>query len=263
MTNVPAQISQSDSANSHRPADPSSLAFTLIELLVTVAIIAILAALLLPALTGGKERARRVTCKNHLHQFAIAVHLYAMDHDDFLPTGLSENADVQDEHIPLISSQVRTQLFNYSGDPRIIECPSLGKPFGQPEGWYYADYGFVIGYNYLGGHEATPWPDYYYFTGFISPQTTSDDPSLALVTDINDWSPGFGKTFAPHGANGPALRDNDFSNPSAIGASSKAIGAVGGNVGLLDGSVHWKNIDQMKPYRGSRLWDDSGCFGVW
>jgi prepilin-type N-terminal cleavage/methylation domain-containing protein len=238
-------------------------AFTLIELLVTVAIIAILAALLLPALSGSKEKARRVTCKSHLRQFALAVHLYAMDHEDNVPTGLSDNGDREDESIPLISSEMRKQFFDYSGDPRIIECPNLGKPFGQPEGWYYPDYGFVIGYNYLGGHQSTPWPDYYEFTGFVSPQTTGDDPTLPLVTDINDWSPGFGKTFAPHGANGPVLRDSDFSNPSAAGASSKAIGAVGGNVGLLDGSVTWKNIGQMRPYRGSRLWDDNGCFGVW
>lgn len=242
---------------------PCSAGFTLIELLVTVAIIAILAAILLPALSGGKERARRVTCKNHLRQFIFASHMYGMDHDDKLPSGLSDNFNPEDEHIPVVASLVRTQLFDYSGDPRIIECPSLGKPFGQPEGWYYENYGFVIGYNYLGGHEGTPWPDYSGFSGFISPQTTGDDPSLALVTDINDWSPGFGKSFAPHGANGPALRDGDFSNPSATGVSSKEIGAIGGNVGLLDGSVHWKGIDQMKRYRGSRMWDDSGCFGVW
>jgi prepilin-type N-terminal cleavage/methylation domain-containing protein len=242
---------------------PGCRGFTLIELLVTIAIIAILAAILLPALSGGKERARRVTCKNHLRQFIIASHLYAMDHDDKLLSGLSDNSNPEDEHIPVVSSLVRTQLFFYSGEPRIIECPSLGQPFGEPEGWYYENYGFVIGYNYLGGRQGTPWSDYSGFTGFVSPQTAGDDPTLALVTDINDWSPGFGKTFAPHGANGPVTRANDFSNPTAVGASSQEIGAVGGNVGLLDGSVSWKAIGEMKRYRGSRLWDDSGCFGVW
>jgi len=99
--------------------------------------------------------------------------------------------------------------------------------------------------------------------GFLSPQHTEQDSQLPLVTDINDWSPGLSKTFAPHAANGPVSHAYDFSNPSAVGASSKDIGAVGGNVGLLDGSVSWKNIKQMKPWRGSQLWDNGSCFALW
>ena len=48
-------------------------AFTLIELLVVIAIIALLVALLLPALTVAREQARRVSCKNTLRQFALAI----------------------------------------------------------------------------------------------------------------------------------------------------------------------------------------------
>jgi len=237
--------------------------FTLIELLVVVAIIAILAALLLPALSGGKERARRVTCKSNLRQFLLAAQMYAHDFENRLPSGLSENVDTEDEHIPILSGDTKSNLTYYSGSARMLECPNLGDPFNTVGGWYYPDYGFVIGYNYLGGHANTPWPDYGIFSGFISPQTLSDSPDLELVTDINDWSPGFGKTFAPHSANGPVSKGADFSNPATVAVSSKAIGAVGGNIGLLDGSVEWRSIGTMKPHRGSRLWDDSGCFGVW
>jgi type II secretory pathway pseudopilin PulG len=235
----------------------------LIELLVVVAIIGILAALLLPALTGAKERARRVTCKSNMRQFILAAHMYAHDNDDRLPSGLSENSDPEDEHIPVVSTMTKSNLAFYSGNPRMIECPNLGDPFNTSEGWYYADYGFVIGYNYLGGHANTPWTDYQGFAGFISPQTLNDLNAGLLITDINDWSPGFGKTFAPHSANGPVSKDADFSNPSAVGTSSRELGAVGGNNGQLEGSVEWKPIGLMKPYRGSRLWDDSGCFAVW
>jgi prepilin-type N-terminal cleavage/methylation domain-containing protein len=59
--------------------------FTLIELLVVVAIIAILASMLFPALARSKAGARRIACVNHLKQLAQATVMYAGDNDGCYP----------------------------------------------------------------------------------------------------------------------------------------------------------------------------------
>jgi len=58
-------------------------------MLVVIVIIGILVALLLPALQMARERSRQATCKNHLHQFALAVEMYKNDFPDFYPPWIS------------------------------------------------------------------------------------------------------------------------------------------------------------------------------
>ena len=60
-------------------------AFTLIELLVVVAIIAILAAMLLPALSAAREKAMRSSCVNQLKQMATALESYCSDYSSYYP----------------------------------------------------------------------------------------------------------------------------------------------------------------------------------
>lgn len=61
--------------------------FTLVELLVTIAIIAILAAFLIPALTKAREKARRVNCLANLKNMGIAMRTYANEFDAGFPDG--------------------------------------------------------------------------------------------------------------------------------------------------------------------------------
>jgi type II secretory pathway pseudopilin PulG len=197
----------------------------LIELLVVIAIIGILAAILIPALAAAKEKSRRTACKNNARQFMLAAHMYADDNEQRLPTGAS-NKGPDDSHLPVLSTFTSNAIVNYSGSERIAHCPSFGdhfitqhefRPFEEQE------YGFVVGYNYHGGHTNTPWPAVSDNNTWTSPQLVTDNPTLVLVSDMNDWSPGYGQSFAPHGKTGPILSGTDFSNVSAAGASSASI----------------------------------------
>ena len=67
------------------PADALRNAFTLVELLVVIAIIGVLAALLFPTLSTAKKKAQGTYCLSNSKQLIAAVHLYAGDHNDWLP----------------------------------------------------------------------------------------------------------------------------------------------------------------------------------
>ena len=65
--------------------------FSLIELLVTIAVIAILAGLLLPALNAAREKGRGIACSANLKQTGTGLMMYTVDNNDYLPNLLQSN----------------------------------------------------------------------------------------------------------------------------------------------------------------------------
>jgi prepilin-type N-terminal cleavage/methylation domain-containing protein len=118
MRNYPGQRPQGFTAKSGR----TTTAFTLIELLVVVAIIAILASLLLPALAGAKAQGRDAACINNLKQLGLGIRLWDGDFGDKYPWnvpvsdgGAGGSSDWTD-NLRICSNQVV--------NTKILVCPS-------------------------------------------------------------------------------------------------------------------------------------------
>ncbi|MCP5003445.1 MAG: type II secretion system protein [Planctomycetes bacterium] len=177
--------------------------FTLIELLVVVAIIGILAAILLPALSKARESSRKTQCTSNLKQIGLGLIMYANENDENFPTGTDPMTDLN-------------LLYpDYIAERKVFRCPSdnlvtvtsvatitAGSKFNKDECSY----------------------------GYDPSHTMADDPGTAIASD------------RPSNTGGN-LPDAALNSPNHGGTTqaynNPDVGGAGQNVLYIDGHVEW------------------------
>ena len=106
-------------------------AFTLIELLVVIAIIAVLMAILMPALNRAREQGKRAACLNNLRQLTLGWVLYADDNDDKIVSARTQNRNAWVNWKGFGASEEERMdgirvggLYRYCPDVKLYKCPT-------------------------------------------------------------------------------------------------------------------------------------------
>jgi len=198
--------------------------FTLIELLVVLAIISMLAALLLPTLSGARERARRTTCMNNLKQLGAAFEMYAEDWYEKFPANQYGLFDADGKETTL------SIYPNYINTAKTFWCPSaLNRGLPQPDGNITED-GNLLPLNDGNPKSGYKWADYrnewyasYSFVFGLSTGNKSTKP-VPVISDRGIYNTKINTTdFNPLTGNHP----------------------WGINVLYIDGSVNWVNLQEI------------------
>ena len=223
-------------------------AFTLVELLVVIGIIAILIAILMPALRRARESANQVACASNQRQLMMAFLMFAGDHQQQLPGNFTDfaNPDSDKRAWLLNSGELITAapqggtIFKYLKSKDVYRCPSVP-----------AD--VVMG----GGGSSNGQFDYVSFGVFTGAKLVNIKAE-SKYTDIPTGKVQVKPT--------PVITEEDqmalnLNNPEGLHNYSDRIAdnhRKGGNYAAIDGSVHWHA--EPAP-NGAHSWTQTGPRG--
>ena len=269
LETAPKDFNLSGKETETKPENSSRVGagFTLIELLVVIAIIAILAALLFPALSKGKNRAGRIQCMSNLRQVTMSLIMYADNNNQRFPQMSVGNWawDIPKDVADKMSEGASSKIFYCSG------C-------GFTESDFIAQWNEFI-------HNPPTTNDFrvvgyaFTFPGTASVMVTNQNPSI-LPSEITD--PKTGVVYpAPAASSRVLVADATISKPMQANMIDRSANSyvdirghypklhrtahldgkipAGGNLGMLDGHVEWRKFYKMIP-RSNTRWADGPVF---
>jgi prepilin-type processing-associated H-X9-DG protein/prepilin-type N-terminal cleavage/methylation domain-containing protein len=236
---------------------PRNDAFTLIELLLVIAIIAILAALLLPALSRSQAEAKRIQCLSNLRQMEVAAQVYVADNDGSYPVAywlVTENGVNISEAWDLTTIAgspnrvIPGLLWEGQGNPQVQQCPS----FTGGANWLTDPYtGYNYNTSYLGHGQGETIPAPAKNSAVLHPAKTvifgdgqyaggADKFMRAPFPnpgDANFWGRAFGtQGFRHNGRSNAAFCDGHAESLSACCTNNSENAAVAPGTGFLSPS---------------------------
>jgi prepilin-type N-terminal cleavage/methylation domain-containing protein len=201
---------------------PSMQGFTLIELLVVIAIISILAALLLPALSGAKQRGKGAECINNQRQMAVAYRLWANDNDDGhfpwnvdVSQGGTRGTTDWTDHCRVVSNEL--------ANPKLLACPTDAEKT-PVQNWESLDGDKNVSY-------------------FLGLSATESRP-LSILAGDRGVSGGMN---SPSSGDGRLVWEHTFIDSLDV-AFDNSMHKNRGYIVLADGSVHHASSQQLRDH---------------